>query len=604
MRFLAILSVGFLWVVHLAEGKTTRTVTITIVERGAASSVVASAVTSAVATPSCAPYWLELVSTRALRRLTQIRRIKSRNVKDFGAKGDGITDDTTAINLAISSGGRCGPGCASSSTTPAIVYFPPGTYIISSSIVDYYYTQLIGNPNCLPVLKATPGITGLGIIDGNQYQSTGGLAWGSTDVFWRQIGNFVLDMTAVPPGSGGMMNDLVFYGGLRGASIGSQQFTMRNITFNNSVTAIYQLWDWGWTYKSIYINNCSIGIDITALGTGGQEVGSITLFDSTISNTAVGISTAHTLSQTGTRRSMFLENVQLNNVPIAIQGAGPTTILPGTAGLGAIPGWGQGHAYTPGGPVNFQGPVPPLIRPPSLLKGSIYYERSKPQYETASIHKFRSTREGGAKGDGNTDDTTALQATINNAATSGDIVFFDAGTYKITDTLYIPRGSKLVGEASPVIMSSGSKFADMDSPRAVVAVGKTGEEGAVECMIVSTHGAQAWAILIQWNLTTPASAPSGMWDVHTRVGGFKGSEFQDSQCPTTPNTVVGANSVVKSCIGAFMMMHIAPSASGLYLENVWHWTADHDLDDPALVRITVYSSRGLHVESGKDNIWL
>jgi glucan 1,3-beta-glucosidase len=316
-----------------------------------------------------------------------------------------------------------------------------------------------------------------------------------------------------------MINDLVFHGGFRGASIGNQQFTMRNITFNDSVTAIYQLWDWGWTYKSIHINNCSVGIDITALGAGSQEVGSITLFDSTISNTKVGISTAHTLSQTDTRGSMVLENVQLNNVPIAIQGPGSTTFLPGTAGSGTITGWGQGHAYTPGGPTNFQGPVPPFVRPPCLLKGGIYYERSKPQYGITDVHKFRSTRDGGAKGDGITDDTTALQTVINNAAAAGDIVFFDAGTYKITDTLHIPKGSKLVGEAYPVIMSSGKKFADVGNPRAVVAVGKTGDQGAVEWvdMIVSTQGAQAGAILIQWNITAPTSAPSGLWDVHTRV---------------------------------------------------------------------------------------
>lgn len=37
-------------------------------------------------------------------------------------KGDGITDDTAAINLAISSGNRCGPGtCQSSTLTPAVV---------------------------------------------------------------------------------------------------------------------------------------------------------------------------------------------------------------------------------------------------------------------------------------------------------------------------------------------------------------------------------------------------------------------------------------------------------------------------------------------------
>lgn len=35
-----------------------------------------------------------------------------------------------------------------------------------------------------------------------------------------------------------------------GGNWGNQQFTMRNLTFNNVVTAINQIWDWGWTYKN------------------------------------------------------------------------------------------------------------------------------------------------------------------------------------------------------------------------------------------------------------------------------------------------------------------------------------------------------------------
>lgn len=47
-----------------------------------------------------------------------------RNVREFGAKGDGVTDDTNAINLAISYGDRCGKQADSTTTTPALVYFP------------------------------------------------------------------------------------------------------------------------------------------------------------------------------------------------------------------------------------------------------------------------------------------------------------------------------------------------------------------------------------------------------------------------------------------------------------------------------------------------
>ncbi|KAK0655378.1 pectate lyase superfamily protein-domain-containing protein [Cercophora newfieldiana] len=68
-----------------------------------------------------------------------------RNVKDYGAKGDGSTDDTEAINKAISDGNRCSQGCSSSTTTtttttPALVYFPPGTYAVSKPIIMLYYT--------------------------------------------------------------------------------------------------------------------------------------------------------------------------------------------------------------------------------------------------------------------------------------------------------------------------------------------------------------------------------------------------------------------------------------------------------------------------------
>ena len=116
--------------------------------------------------------------------------------------GDGVTDDTAAINSAISSGGRCAPGsCESSTTTPAIVYFPAGTYIVSTPIIDYYYTQIIGNPNGLPTIKASAGFSGAAVIDADPYQNTGNQGYGSTDVFYRQIRNIIIDTTSIAASS-------------------------------------------------------------------------------------------------------------------------------------------------------------------------------------------------------------------------------------------------------------------------------------------------------------------------------------------------------------------------------------------------------------------
>lgn len=199
---------------------------------------------SAATNGSCS-FWLEHVQHQGKAPFQSDTTYQVfRNVKDYGAVGDGLTDDTAAINLAISSGARCGPGsCNSSTTTPALVYFPSGNYLVSSSIINYYDTQIIGNPNCLPTIVASSNLTGW-VIDSSGF--------GATNTFFRQIRNLVIDMTAVPPevavtgifwptaqatrlqnlvfrmseasgtqhqgifiseGSGGILNDLVAYGG-------------------------------------------------------------------------------------------------------------------------------------------------------------------------------------------------------------------------------------------------------------------------------------------------------------------------------------------------------------------------------------------------------
>ncbi|KAK4243804.1 glycoside hydrolase [Corynascus novoguineensis] len=612
------------------------------------SSSVTRSSTSSAAVPECTDFWLEKIKHQGVAPFGGSDYEVFRNVKDYGAKGDGVSDDTEAINRAISDGKRCGPGCTGSTKKPGLIYFPPGTYMVSSPIIDFYYTQLIGNPGCMPVLKATSDFDGRFLLDTNPYGENG-LAWGATNVFWRQVANLVIDTTEVSPkklisgihwpssqatslsnivfrasaaegtqhqglfieeGSGGFMGDLVFYGGAQAMSIGNQQFTMRNITVHNAKTAIEQLWSWGWTYQGVSINDCEVGFDFTAADQGDLKVGSITILDSEIKNTPVGIKYGDPDATTPDVPNNFIfENLRLDNVPTAIRGPSGT-VLPGTSGKSVIEGWGRGHAYTPAsGPETFEGPITPNKRPASLVAGDGFYHRSKPQYEDVPLSEFVSARAAGAKGDGSTDDTDALNDLFESAAAAGKIVFLDAGMYVVTKTVRIPPGSRIVGEAFPVILSSGKFFSSASSPQPVVQVGaRGGETGRIEWSntIVSTRGAQAGAILIEYNLASSGSSPSGLWDVHVRVGGFAGSELQLPQCAKTPDTPINAdNPPPAECISGFLSVHITPSASGVYMENCWVWVADHDIEEGANnQQISIFAGRGLLIEGAAGPIWL
>lgn len=296
------------------------------------------------------------------------------------------------------------------------------------------------------------------------------------------------------------MNDLVFYGGNNGAVFGNQQFTSRNLTFYNAVTAISQLWNWGWTYQGISINNCTIGLDMSGGGSGAQTVGSVTMLDSTITNTKTFIKTAWTqTSKPDTGGSLIIENINLVNVGVGVQGPTSVYLAGGTRNIAT---YRQGHCYTPGGgnPDDVYGTFLSFPRPASLLRSDKrFYYRSKPQYNNLPLSSFVSIRASGAKGDGITDDAAIINTVLKNAAAAGKVVFFDAGTYRVATTIYVPPGSKIVGEAFSVINGWGTAFENANAPQAVVKIGNAGESGVVEWsdMIVSTHGPMKGAILIR-----------------------------------------------------------------------------------------------------------
>jgi glucan 1,3-beta-glucosidase len=106
-----------------------------------------------------------------------------RSVQDprFGAKGDGVTDDTAAIQKALDyrkddnslkispqktwgqpyPPGNCSYGdCQLYQKAPSIVYLPPGRYVISDTLVLLFHTHLVGNFRCPPTIVLKPSSRG------------------------------------------------------------------------------------------------------------------------------------------------------------------------------------------------------------------------------------------------------------------------------------------------------------------------------------------------------------------------------------------------------------------------------------------------------------
>jgi len=298
----------------------------------------------------------------------------------------------------------------------------------------------------------------------------------------------------------------------------------------------------------------------------------------------------------------------LNNVGAVVFGPN-STYLAGSTGESVISAWADGHRYLPKGPVVQRGAIEPSKRPVELLDASgKFVERSKPQYGEVPLSRFLSARDAGVRGDGKTDDTSALNSAILKAKDEDKILFIDAGFYKVTNTIYVPPGSKIVGEAlASVILSAGDYFNNIDDPKAVLQIARPGEQGTVEIsdIIVSTQGQQKGATLIEYNLASYGE-PAGLWDVHIRIGGFAGSNLQKDRCTKTPEIHITMENLDQDCIAAYMAMHITKFGTGLYMENNWLWTADHDLDDTSNnnTQLTIFAGRGLNVESQRGVLWL
>lgn len=327
------------------------------------------------------------------------------------------------------------------------------------------------------------------------------------------------------------MSSLILIKPVNGGSVGfysgNQQFTCRNLTFNNCETGIYQNWGWVFNYKDLTFNNVNVGIDMTQ---GGSVIttGSVVLLDSVMNNVSIGVLTNFATNSTPVTGGTFvLDNVDFIDTPIAMAWGNGTVILDGNQKVDSFVQGSVYSAYEAVEETNGLSCYEPTAnytrvqrvmdappKPTSLLTSTgTIYSRSRPQYEGVPYTSFVSAFDFGCIGDGVADDTACVQNFLN-SITTDQVAWFNHGAYVISDTIQVPNNIKILGEIWPLFMVDGSSatFNNIDSPQPAFRVGSPGDVGAVEMteLVFETLGPAPGAIMMEWNLGESSQGSNGM----------------------------------------------------------------------------------------------
>jgi sugar lactone lactonase YvrE len=515
------------------------------------------------------------------------------------AVGDGKADDTDAIQAAIDQAANKGAG--------GIVFLPSGRYRITKSLLVRLAVRIYGTGPTRPVLVLAPntpgfqkGVATMVVFTGGDQYEVGKVPVpvatavpfseknrdANSATFYSALSNVDFEIGDGNPAAAGVRfrtaqhtylshidfhlgsgfagiyqagnecDDLHFYGGRYGIvtekTSPAWQFTLLDSTFEGQRDAAIREHEADLTLANVSIKKVPVGIEIDK-GYSDSLWGSDVRFEN-VSKAAVVVSNENNaFTQVG------FENASARDTPVfaLFRDSGKTLKAPAktyavrnfTYGLTLDKPTAMGHFDT-----RFDAAaIKALPTRASVLKSL------PPVADWANIHDL------GAKGDGATDDTAAIQAAID----THKVVYFPIGLYRVTDTIKLRPDSVLialhpsltqlelpdnapafagVGDAKAIVESaSGGNatlsgiglFAGVINPRATALIWKAGEQSLV--YDVRVHGGHGTNLLGKGPADPYARVPGGsdpalQWDrqrpsIWVRDGG--GGTFANVWTPNT-----------------------------------------------------------------------
>ena len=427
-----------------------------------------------------------------------------RNVKDFGAVGDGVTDDTDAIQAAIGNG-------------PGLIYFPSGTYLVSHEIKawgSFGGTHLIGDYSRLrPKIVLGANTAGYDNIQNPAYvvrfyqqgPPDGEVAWDVT--FDSVLDGIDIEVKSGNPGAvalshrgnipgyirnceiklngnylgidwlpgASVTENVKITGGQIGIRVGEGQApsSLRGCTFNGQTVASVDVYQTGLVFEGCVFDGGAIGIR-TPSNMGLYPAARLYLENCIFKNIIGGKAIVGSGYGSGSwwYWVLTLKNVYFNNINyIAFWesgGGNPEVTIAGQAS-----GWCRadyvthGNRWENGVQVNIDGEnhreVTANCSVPTFTV-SDYVLDIPNKSDCVNVKDY------GAYGDGSHDDTVAFRAAIANK----NNIFFPMGIYKVSDTITLNKDTKFIGEHSKyttiqlVAAAEDNSFGNVDVPKPVI----------------------------------------------------------------------------------------------------------------------------------------
>ena len=319
-----------------------------------------------------------------------------RSVTDFGAVGDGVHDDTLAIQAAIDAGRG-----AVRAKAAAVVYFPPGVYLVSDTLVVWASTVLRGASLARPTLRLAPRAPGFGnasalkpmlATTAGYDQPTSYRRWwdnslASNCIFYNELHLLSLDVSAAgnegavalywcvaqqtsirdvsitvggafsgidvcvsefyPHGAGGgnagggTIEDVSVSGGAFALRGDSSQWAMRALRFDGQRVAAIHLQDMIWTFAFVDVVAANAPAFLTTAGLDASAT-----FGTVVDAVLANISGPAAFALAGRGHPLLLQNVSLEGAatPAALVANGTDVWLAARPAVARWAGW-PGDAF-------------------------------------------------------------------------------------------------------------------------------------------------------------------------------------------------------------------------------------------------------------------